>query len=154
MSKPVLHRPTKTGQDWFPWFEFKGERYEVRRQAPGRPQSDGYGYMIVRVSDLTVVDEGFAYLSEIRDLLARAYEEDWPSLEEDAPPSYGAIEQSPEPPMSETHRAQKAALDRYAAHHDTMPSLGVIRPAHGHGPFVGTPMGEACAGCGKLKDRI
>jgi hypothetical protein len=82
MGKTTLHRPSKTGQDWFPWFEYNGERYEVRRQAPGRPQTDGYGYCIVRASDNTIVDEGFAYLSEIRDLIGRAYAENWSSLEE------------------------------------------------------------------------
>ena len=85
---PPIHRPRRKSGVWFPWFRFKDEIYEIRNTAPGRAQSNGDGYIVVRKSDGHTVVDGVFYISEIRDMLARAVSEDWPSLEDTNPPEY------------------------------------------------------------------
>lgn len=85
---PTIHRAPRTGNDWFPWFEYEGVRYDIRTTAPGRPQSNGDGYIIVRTSDNLTVGEGFYYISEIRDFLAQAVRGGWTTLEDTSEPEY------------------------------------------------------------------
>ncbi len=84
----VVHQRSYKNERYFPWFEFKDEEYEIRTTAPGRPQANGDGYVIVRVSDLLTVADGMYYISEIRDFLAQAVAEDWPTLEDTNPAEY------------------------------------------------------------------
>ncbi len=69
-------------------FEYKGMQYQVMDTAPSTQGLEGDARMIVRVNsdapgDYDAVAEGFMYFSEIRDFLAQAVQNDWPSLAED-----------------------------------------------------------------------
>lgn len=75
MKIPTIHRDGS--------FEFKGMRYRVS-QGSDTPTLDGSRFVYREDEDYTLMADGFGYMYEVREWLARAVREDWPDLNEEA----------------------------------------------------------------------